>query len=550
MADVMKDKGNAALNAGKVDEAISHYTSAISLEPENHVLYSNRSAAYCKAGKYEEALEDAKHTIKLKPDWPKGYSRKGAALAYLKRYDAALESYKEGLKCDPNNVQLKEAVKEVEAQMSQPRGYTNPFADPGILAKLQNDERTREFLKDPDYLAMVNELQRNPASVMDKIRDPRLITTVSVLLGVDIAQQANEGASDLDSEEMDYSSKAESSDRKDKASSKEEPMETELSDEKKAALAEKELGNQEYKKKNFDVALQHYDKAIELDNTEMTFHTNKAAVYFERKEYEQCVKECEKAIEVGRENRADFKQLAKAYSRMAGAYYRLKDLYKARTYYQKSLTEHRTPDTLSRLSEVEKLIKEEERKAYIDPEKALEEKNKGKEAFQKGDYPTATKHYTEAIKRNPDDAILYSNRAACYQKLAEFQLALKDCETCIKLDPSFVRGYVRKGMALMALKEHSKATAAFQKALDLDPSNQDALDGYRKCMLANSSNPEEIRKRAMADPEIQKILSDPAMRLILEQMQSDSRAFHEHLKNPDIAAKIQKLLESGLIAIR
>lgn len=321
-------------------------------------------------------------------------------------------------------------------------------------------------------------------------------------------------------------------------------------DRRDEALVAKEAGNAAYRTRNFDAALQHYEKAIELDPTDMSFRTNKAAVYFEQKDYQKCIAECNQAIEVGRENRADFKLIAKAYARMAGAYVKLEDYLNARTYYQKSLTEHRIPDTLSKLSEVEKIIKEQERKAYINPEMSLEEKNQGNACFQKGDYPTAVRHYTEAIKRNPDDARLYSNRAACYQKLAEFQLALKDCEECIRLDPEFLKGHVRKGMALMAMKEHSKALNAFQKALEIDPNNQDALDGYKRCLMASDADPEEVRKRAMADPEVQKILGDPAMRIILEQMQSDPRALQEHLKNPDIAAKIQKLLESGLIAIR
>jgi hypothetical protein len=36
-----------------------------------------------------------------------------------------------------------------------------------------------------------------------------------------------------------------------------------------------------------------------------------AAVYFEMAKYEECIKECERAIEVGQENRADFKHLAR-----------------------------------------------------------------------------------------------------------------------------------------------------------------------------------------------------------------------------------------------
>lgn len=85
-AEELKSKGNAALQAEKYDEAIDFYTQAINIDPSNHILYSNRSAAFAKVGKYSESLNDAEKTVTLKPDWPKGYSRKGAALELLERY--------------------------------------------------------------------------------------------------------------------------------------------------------------------------------------------------------------------------------------------------------------------------------------------------------------------------------------------------------------------------------------------------------------------------------------------------------------------------------
>lgn len=77
------------------------------------------------------------------------------------------------------------------------------------------------------------------------------------------------------------------------------------------ALEEKEKGNAAYKKKDFAVALEHYDKAIELDPTNIVFRNNKAAVYFEQKDYDMCIKVCEEAVDIGRENRADYKLIAK-----------------------------------------------------------------------------------------------------------------------------------------------------------------------------------------------------------------------------------------------
>lgn len=117
-------------------------------------------------------------------------------------------------------------------------------------------------------------------------------------------------------------------------------------------------------------------------------------------------------------------------------------------------------------------------------------------------------------------------------------MALKDCEECLKLDPDFVKGWIRKGMAYLAMKDSIKARTAFQRALELDPNSNEALDGYRKCSIDYFSNQDEVRNNAMNDPEVQKILSDPAMRIILQQMSSDPKAAAEHMKDPHVAEKI------------
>lgn len=98
-------------------------------------------------------------------------------------------------------------------------------------------------------------------------------------------------------------------------------------------------------------------------------------------QYEECIKDCDKAVERGRELRSDFKMIAKALTRKGTALVKMakcsKDYEPAIECFQKALTEHRNPDTLKKLNDAEKARKELEQQEYFDPKLADEEREKG-----------------------------------------------------------------------------------------------------------------------------------------------------------------------------
>ena len=49
------------------------------------------------------------------------------------------------------------------------------------------------------------------------------------------------------------------------------------------------------------------------------------------------------------------------------------------------------------------------------------------------------------------------------------------------------------------------------------------------CLIQENKDPEAVRRRAMQNPEIQQIIADPAMQLILQQMQKDPQALREYV---------------------
>lgn len=82
-------------------------------------------------------------------------------------------------------------------------------------------------------------------------------------------------------------------------------------DKENKAEEEKNKGNEAYKKKDFETAINFYTSAIQLNPNNIIYLNNRAASYLELGKYNQCIEDCNKAIELGRQIKADFKHIAK-----------------------------------------------------------------------------------------------------------------------------------------------------------------------------------------------------------------------------------------------
>lgn len=236
---------------------------------------------------------------------------------------AAHDAYEEALKIEPGNEQANSGLSAVKRAINAEAtadgvsgddptgGLGGMFNDPSLFQKLANNPKTASLLADADFMAKLKKIQQNPNSVGEEIRDPRFLQVMSVLLGIDMQFGPEGGPSGAGQEPA---SEAKSTPPPKKEPTPEpEPEDEETIAKKKAQEAgdaEKKIGNDFYKKKQLDQAIEHYEKAWEL-NKDITYLNNTGAAKFEKGDYQGAIEVCQKAVEEGRDQRADFKLIAK-----------------------------------------------------------------------------------------------------------------------------------------------------------------------------------------------------------------------------------------------
>ena len=89
--------------------------------------------------------------------------------------------------------------------------------------------------------------------------------------------------------------------------------------------------------------------------------------------------------------------------------------------------------------------------------------------FSNGKVQEALDQIDPLIKDNPNDAVLFNIRGACYAHIGEPIMAIKQYEKAVEIDSNYSEAHSNLGITLQELGELEKALESFEKAFSLKP---------------------------------------------------------------------------------
>lgn len=145
----------------------------------------------------------------------------------------------------------------------------------------------------------------------------------------------------------------------------------------------------------------------------------------------------------------------------------------------------------------------------------------GNQAFGAKDFAKAVGHYSEAIRLDASNHVFFSNRSASFAGMGNWEKAAADAKECIRLDPTFVKGYYRLATAQIELKEYDAAAATIRQGLGVEANNPQLLKQQRMVQqLKKSAEASEKRKQALGEAGGPVGSMDPSASSELNDLQS------------------------------
>ncbi|MFV2061304.1 MAG: tetratricopeptide repeat protein [Gammaproteobacteria bacterium] len=397
----------------KYTEAIAAYDKAIEKVPYHYQAYLNKGVAQLKAGLFAAASDTLRHTSTLA-----GGSRKAKAL-----YNLALAQRAQGKQFYP------EAEKSLTAAIRVKPDYIEARFVQASLQDKSSAGRKRAL----EIYNKVLELKRDypPAWF-------RIAMLQSNSKNTNAAEKAYQKALQFDPEYHKarynlgilYLKKKQWNDAR-------VLFQQQLIQQPANARLYFQLGRIAYGEKNYQQALQHYDKAVELKKGNYPKAiVNKGLVFDAQKKYQAAIVSYKKAIEID-------KNYSQAWNNLGLAYYHLKDFTQAQTALKQAVS--------------------------LRTDYALAWYNLGRSYSRDNNYSKAIDAYSQAITAKPHYAKARLNLAVLYAKDKQYPQAIKLYQHVLKDDSSYASAWLNLGITSYKTNDYQASRNALEKVLELKP---------------------------------------------------------------------------------
>jgi len=193
-------------------------------------------------------------------------------------------------------------------------------------------------------------------------------------------------------------------------------------------------GEEAFSGGQYDQAISHYSKALEIYPRYFGAYNNRGLTYFKKKQYDQALSDYNKALEID-------PNLAEAYGNRGLLYLNTKQNDQAISDLNKALE-----------------IKPKDAEAYV---------NRGLAHFNNGEYERAISDYNRALEIDPKNARGYTSRGSYLIYKGQPDQAIADFNKALEINPSDGLAYSFRGLAHYSKKEYSKALDDVTKAQEL-----------------------------------------------------------------------------------
>jgi tetratricopeptide (TPR) repeat protein len=172
------DLGFALLQKGSVDEAITHFQTALQIKPDYAEAHNNLGNALCQKGSVDEAITHFQRALQIKPDYAGAHNNLGNALIKKGKVDEAIVHFQKALQITPDNVEanynfgmallqkgnVDEAITHFQKALQIKPDFAEAHNNLGnaMLQKGKVDEAITHFQRalqiKPDFLEVLNNL--------------------------------------------------------------------------------------------------------------------------------------------------------------------------------------------------------------------------------------------------------------------------------------------------------------------------------------------------------------------------------------------------------